>query len=82
MSEFSYVHHEFFCLWIIGESLMRFGDGRTGDGGLSSADVHILLFPAFVLSMVADRQTAKLPVCLPTVPGLMRGACAVVVETV
>lgn len=56
--------------------------GRTGDGGLSAADVHRLLFPAFVLSVGVDRQTAKLPVCLPTVPGLMRGACAVVVETV
>jgi hypothetical protein len=53
--------------------------GRTGDGGMNADGVQRLLFPAFVLSMGVDRQTAKLPVCLPTVPGLMRGACAVVV---
>jgi len=51
---------------------------ETGAGGCRRC-VQRLLFPAFVMSVVVDRQTVKLHVCLPTVPGLTRGACAVVV---
>jgi hypothetical protein len=68
----------FFSLCIIGQSLVWSAAGRRGDGGVSAHGVQRLLFPAFVLC--GGRQAdCKLPVCLPTVPGLMRRACAVVV---
>ena len=51
----------------------------TRGRGLNADGVQRLLFPAFVLSVRVDMQTAKLPFCLRTVSGLMRGTCAVVV---
>lgn len=42
----------------------------VGSGWMSGGrGAETTLFTAFVLSVGIDRQTAKLPVCVPTVPG-------------